>query len=162
MPRTPRSPSKIATLTLGSLGEDFVARWAEAQGWVILERRWHCRWGELDLVIAQRSPKPLPSAAQWELITFVEVKTRSSGNWDENGALAITPQKQAKLWRTAQLFLSDRPALADLPCRFDVALVLGQRLQGEVDLTQIDGKTVAIASGYKLTLHEYLPAAFGQ
>jgi len=157
MPRSPRSPSKIATSTLGSLGEDFVARWAEAQGWVILEQRWHCRWGELDVIMAQRSP----DAAQWELIAFVEIKTRSSGNWDENGALAITPAKQAKLWQTAELFLSDHPTLADVPCRFDVALVLGERLRGEIDLAQVDGKTVAIASGYKLTLHEYIPAAFG-
>ena len=147
----------MATSTLGSLGEDFVARWAEAQGWVILERQWRCRWGELDIVMAQRSP----NSEQWALIAFVEVKTRSSGNWDENGALAITPQKQAKLWRTAELFLSDYPALADLPCRFDVVLVTGQRLRGEIDLAQVDGEAVAIASGYKLTLHEYIPAAFG-
>ncbi len=147
----------MATSTLGSLGEDFVARWAEAQGWVILERQWRCRWGELDIVMAQRSP----NSEQWALIAFVEVKTRSSGNWDENGALAITPQKQAKLWRTAELFLSDYPALAELPCRFDVVLVTGQRLRGEIDLAQVDGEAVAIASGYKLTLHEYIPAAFG-
>lgn len=134
-----------------------MAQWAVAQGWVILERQWRCRWGELDLVMAQRSPNP----TQWELVAFVEVKTRSSGNWDENGALAITSQKQAKLWRTAELFLSNHPKLAEEPCRFDVALVLGQRLRGEIDLAQVDGKTVAIAAGYKLTLHEYIPAAFG-
>ncbi len=160
--RLTRSPSKLATSTLGSLGENFVARWAEAQGWVILEQQWRCRWGELDVVMAQRSPHSSPEAPQWELIAFVEIKTRSSGNWDENGALAITPQKQAKLWRTAELFLSTHPALAEVPCRFDVALVKGQRLQGEIDLAQIDGKTVAIASGYKLTLQEYIPGAFGQ
>jgi putative endonuclease len=162
MPRSSRSPSKLAPSTLGSLGEDFVARWADLQGWVILERQWRCRWGELDIVMAQRSPHPSPDAAEWELIAFVEIKTRSSGNWDENGALAITSQKQTKLWRTAELFLSEHPALAEVPCRFDVALVNGQRLQGAIDLTQIDGTTVAIASGYKLTLHEYIPEAFGQ
>lgn len=151
----------MATSTLGSLGEDFVAQWAEAQGWVILERQWRCRWGELDVVMAQRSPTPLTHADPWALIAFVEIKTRSSGNWDENGALAITPQKQAKLWKTAELFLSAHPALAAVPCQFDVALVLGQRLRGEIDLAQVDGKTVAIASGYKLTLHDYIPAAFG-
>ncbi|MBM0740483.1 YraN family protein [Phormidium sp. CLA17] len=152
----------MATAALGSLGEDFVAQWAEAQGWFILERRWHCRWGELDIIMAQRSPNPLPNAAQWSLVAFVEIKTRSSGNWDENGALAITPHKQAKLWRAAELFLSAHPALAELPCRFDVALVIGKRLRGEIDLAEIDGTTVAIASGYKLNLQEYIPGAFGQ
>ncbi len=134
-----------------------MAQWAVAQGWVILEQQWRCRWGELDIVLAQRSS----TLNQWELVAFVEVKTRSSGNWDENGALAITAQKQTKLWRTAELFLSAHPELSEVPCRFDVALVLGQRLRGEIDLAQVDGKTVAIASGYKLTLHEYIPAAFG-
>jgi len=157
-----QSPSKLATSTLGSLGEDFVAQWAVAQGWVILERQWRCRWGELDIVMAQRSPNfALSNTFEWALIAFVEIKTRSSGNWDENGALAITSQKQAKLWRTAELFLSDHPALAEVPCRFDVVLVKGQRLRGEIDLAQVDGEAVAISSGYKLTLHEYIPAAFG-
>jgi putative endonuclease len=153
--------SKAITPTLGSLGEEFVARWAASQGWVILEQGWHCRWGELDLVMAQRSPHSESlNSSQWTLIAFVEIKTRSSGNWDEDGALAVTSKKQAKLWKTAAFFLSAHPTLIEVPCRFDVALVTGERLQGEINLAQVDGITVAITSGYKLMLKDYIVSAF--
>jgi putative endonuclease len=107
---------------LGNLAEAFVAQWLIQQGWQILHRRWHCRWGELDLIA---SP-PAPTAAK--SLVFIEVKARRRGNWDEDGLLAITPKKQQKLWKTATIFLARHPQLADLPCRFDVALVHSRML----------------------------------
>lgn len=107
----------MAKLTdeLGIAAEALVADWLIAQGWAIEFRRWRCRWGELDLVACQMQPI--------STIAFVEVKARSRGNWDADGLLAITPQKQAKLIQAAQLFLADHPQWSDCACRFDVALV---------------------------------------
>jgi putative endonuclease len=102
-----------STTDIGTSGENFVAEWLEAQGATILARQWTCRSGELDLVV--RTPD--------EIVAFVEVKTRSRGNWDSNGILSITVTKQRKIITAAQLFLSKHPHLAALPCRFDVALV---------------------------------------
>ena len=139
-----------STPDIGTLGENLVAAWLQAEGWVILQRRWQCRWGELDL-IAQRQSQ----------LAFVEVKTRSQGNWDANGLLAVTPQKQAKLWRAAQIFLADHPKLADLPCRFDVALVGCQRVpQRPLREQDRDQRSLQI-NGYQLTLQDYIQAAFG-
>jgi len=97
---------------LGDRGETLVAQLLQANGWQILAQQWRCRWGELDVVARDR---------QW--LIFVEVKTRSDGNWDENGTLAINQQKQAKLIKSASLFLSQNPQFKDLSCRFDVAII---------------------------------------
>jgi putative endonuclease len=149
--------AKQSALDKGALAEALVAQWLTQQGWTILEKRWTCRMGEIDL-IAYRSPAPKTPAN----LVFVEVKARSSGNWDADGLLAITAQKQLKLWRSAQLYLAKHPAYADLPCSFDVALVHCRRsrpsdtaLSSSVELGK--GQTIA---GHCLTLTQYLPAAF--
>ncbi|WP_421658596.1 YraN family protein [Leptothermofonsia sp. ETS-13] len=139
---------------LGALGEELVAQWLQEHGWRLLERRWHCRWGELDLVIAQIDPA---NPACCLSIAFVEVKTRSQGNWDADGVLALTCRKQAKLWKAAQLFLADHPHLAELPCRFDVALVTCYPAK-----TDVSGKREAalVTANYHLILQDYIPSAF--
>lgn len=167
------------TPNVGELGEQLVAGWLQTQDWVILHHRWHCRWGEIDL-IAQQEEKGNGRVCPPHLFTlaFVEVKTRSQGNWDADGLLAITRQKQAKLWRTAQLFLAERPDLANLPCRFDVALVSCQRIsQGSrLDDTALSpspaviGKAIQVPSvqlgqavivaDYRLILQDYIQSAF--
>lgn len=154
---------KYIPANLGRLGEDLVADWLRSQGWAILHQRWRCRFGELDVV------------AQSQLtVAFVEVKTRSKGNWDDDGLSAITPAKQAKLWQAAQLFLIKHPDLAELPCRFDVALVscraIKKRAQqhstGSLLSTSINLKTLKdpgftqTIAGHHLTLHRYIQEAF--
>ena len=158
---SPNKAAKKAALNKGALAETLVAQWLVEQGWEILEKRWHCRLGELDLV-AYRSPSRAETPAN---LAFIEVKARSSGNWDADGMLAVNAQKQAKLWRSAQLFLATYPSLAELPCSFDVALVHCRRATAQTNgALQIPspvefGKAVAIA-GYFLTLKQYIPAAF--
>jgi len=97
---------------VGDRGENLVAQLLKNNGWQILATQWRCRWGELDLIACDR---------HW--LIFVEVKTRSDRNWDANGSLAITSQKQAKIIKSASEFLVKHPQLAHLSCRFDVALV---------------------------------------
>lgn len=135
-----------------------MARWLSRQGWIVLHQQWRCRWGELDVVAGLKSG----NGTEWTTLAFVEVKTRSQKNWDADGVLAITAQKQAKLWKAAEQFLMAYPALATATCQFDVALVQCERLSGTVDVSGVDGETVAIAAGYRLTLLDYIPSAFTQ
>jgi putative endonuclease len=182
------------TLNVGELGEQLVAWWLQTQNGVVLHQRWHCRWGEIDLIVqrhpveggetssrdrksAAKADRSLVALPSHSFLSFVEVKTRSQRNWDADGLLAITPSKQAKLWQTAQLFLAERPDLANLPCRFDVALVSCQRVSPRprrndtdtsassaidkaiaVPLVQL-GQPVLVA-GYRLCLHDYIESAF--
>ncbi len=160
---------------LGELGENCVAQWWQSQGALILHRRWHCRWGEIDLIVGQPAiapshPNPSPTPPDFTLtslaltsLAFVEVKTRSSGNWDADGALALSVPKRRKLWKTAQIFLAQHPQWAELPCQFDVALVTGRRLpRGQsIPVMELPGdRHSLIAAGYHLSLQNYLPAAF--
>lgn len=160
--------AKNARATIGILGEELVVDWLRLQEWQILHQRWHCRFGEIDVVAYSQA---------LQCVTFVEVKTRSKGNWDEDGLLAITSGKQKKLWQTAQLFLVAYPDLAILPCRFDVALVrcqsapkkrapspnLGSPLFQKSQLpfpVEPNSPIIRTIAGYRLTLHQYIHDAF--
>ena len=136
--------SPTAKRQLGDRGEALVCDWLTSQGWTILAQQWHCRWGELDVVA--RHPNDNIG------IAFVEVKTRRCRGLDQGGRLAINAQKQQKLWRSAQRFLVEHAAYADLPCRFDLALVI----QAQTPL----GATSTPEWQVPLRLLEYIENAF--
>lgn len=129
---------------LGDRGEALVAEWLQQQGWEIVARQWHCRWGELDLVVHHPGDE--------RGIAFVEVKTRRRLGVDQGGRLAITLQKQQKLWRAAQQFLIEHAEYAALPCRFDVALVVQNQRPKRV--------ATPLATHPALKLVEYIENAF--
>jgi putative endonuclease len=154
MPELPKSKSRSSIL--GQQGESLVAQWLQQQHWSILARGWTSRWGELDVVALGREGRA-------SCLAFVEVKTRSQGNWDEDGLCAITRSKQTKLWKTAQLFLAKHPHLAEVNCRFDVALVNVRRSPSKTQSASaaiiLLGQPV-VMDGDELILHTYLESAF--
>jgi putative endonuclease len=135
-------------MNTGKLGEEVVAQWLIKQGGEILHQRWRWKRGEIDLIAIVSST-----------LLFVEVKTRNRSNWDSDGLLAITPQKQAKILRTAELFLVKYPDLCDYPCRFDVAIVRHQSIKQSIIGTPLQIMTDPTAAEY-LLLTDYLPNAF--
>jgi putative endonuclease len=150
---------ELSKTELGTLGETLVANWLESQGWRQCDRQWRCRLGELDLIMAKG-----PADRRGQL-AFVEVKTRSQGNWDAYGLMAITRSKQAKLWKAAQLYLLKQPQWAEATCRFDVALVAcrsGQK-PGQIPTSAASpnpANYLAVDDTRYLMLQDYIENAF--
>ena len=151
---------------IGELGEDLVAQWLQSTGWKILHRRFSSRWGEIDIIAQLDAKQPCGEQNrlinQFPQVAFVEVKTRSPGNWDAGGKSAITRQKQAKIERTARIFLAEYPEKADYLCRFDVAIVYCQRISQKCTRLTLTPEPLASLSvdEYQFYLQEYLPGAF--
>ena len=139
---------------IGVLGEDLVAKWLQSQGWMVINRRFSCRWGEVD-IIAQKD----------DALAFIEVKTRTNGSWDAGGRYAVNYRKQTKIYQTAEIFLVQHPDKADYLCQFDVAIVCCQPLTeksiGATGDENHENKLFSLLTEkYHLFLQEYIPAAF--
>ena len=98
---------------LGSYGEDLAAKWYEQHGYVVIDRNWRCREGEIDIVLARR-----------RLVVFCEVKTRSSDAYG-SPASAVTPAKQARLRKLGMRWI-DAHGVRPGEIRFDVACVVAR------------------------------------
>ena len=91
-----------------------VGAWGEATAWAYLKKKkfqlvatgYHCRFGEIDLIVANKS-----------YLVFVEVKLRKSNRFAEAREF-VNFHKQNRLRTTAEMYLSENPT--DLQPRFDV------------------------------------------
>lgn len=99
----------------GKIGEDYAAALLESKGFVVIERNYHSRWGEIDIIARDDS-----------YILFVEVKTRAEGS-DSHPLEAVTRSKQKKIIKTALQYLSDHAEVAELQPRFDVVGIITRR-----------------------------------
>ncbi|MEB3288290.1 MAG: YraN family protein [Leptolyngbya sp.] len=149
--RIPPNGDALTPTALGTLGENLVAQWMATQGWIVKDRQWRCTYGELDLVLSQGFP------GQGGQIVFVEVKTRSQGNWDADGLMAITRHKQTKLWKAAQVYLVKNPAWSTAICRFDVALVA---CRSHLPTGIRPDRHLSLPNGQSLILQDYIDGAF--
>ena len=91
----------------GKIGEEFTAKLLAKKGYQIVDRNYHSRFGEIDII-----------AKDAKYIVFVEVKTREENSM-VNPLEAVTPSKQKKIIKTALLYLQSHKT--DLQPRFDVA-----------------------------------------
>jgi len=99
------------TTELERMGEELAALFLQGQGLVVLSRNWRCRAGELDVV-----------ATDGVRLFVCEIKTRSGVAYG-SPAEAVTPAKQARIRRLANLWLSAH-RVGWCETRFDVISVL--------------------------------------
>ena len=100
-----------STLELGHRGDDLARKRLEAQGSVFLERNWHCRSGEIDLVMRDG-----------EEIVFVEVKTRH-GEGAGRAEDAVSRSKARKLLASGEWYIGTHPEHQDRFWRCDLIAI---------------------------------------
>ncbi|MDF2654299.1 MAG: YraN family protein [Bacillota bacterium] len=98
-------------MSLGTWGEDLAERYLKKEGFLILERNYRCRIGELDLI-----------ALDGSCIVFVEVKTRQNQSFGLP-CEAVNQEKIRHIRRTAAYYLMNHPVDA-LDQRVDVIEIL--------------------------------------
>jgi putative endonuclease len=95
----------------GAVGEELAASYLRERGYVILERNFRCKGGEVDIV-----------ARDGATLVFVEVKARRSMVYGVP-QLAVTPFKQRQIARAAQYWLAKNHKVGSA-ARFDVLAIL--------------------------------------
>jgi len=85
------------SIVKGKLGEDRAISFLEDRGFLVIERNFYSRFGEIDLI-----------ASRDGVLHFVEVK---SGECDP--IYQITPRKLSKILKTVQIYLSKKRIYCD-------------------------------------------------
>ena len=97
--------------------ETLAGKHLKRQGLDIIERNFHSRRGEIDLI-----------CRDGQTLIFIEVRYRGQGSL-ATAAESISPGKQRRIAHAARYYLQKK-ALWHLPCRFDALLVEGDENRG--------------------------------
>ncbi len=101
----------IKQLPISRLGESVACQFLAENGYIILERNFRIKGGEVDII-----------AENMGELVFVEVKTRRKGSFD--GFEAIDNLKISRIKKCADVFLEKNDKGIWRGIRFDVVLVL--------------------------------------
>jgi putative endonuclease len=96
---------------VGQLGESAAVRALRRRGYAILERNFRTPAGEIDVI-----------AEAGGVLCFIEVKWRRTAGLG-HPAEAVTPEKQRRLARAAEWYLTRHDRRGSI-CRFDVVAIL--------------------------------------
>ena len=108
----------------GARYEDIALAHLERAGLALIARNYHCRYGEIDLVMRER-----------DVVVFIEVRYRGASRFGD-GIDSVGAAKRAKLVRAASAFLAEHPRLAGAACRFDVLAIAGDADAPSIDWRQ--------------------------
>lgn len=98
----------------GKIGEDISVRYLQQIGYIIIERNFECKQGEIDIIARDKD----------ELV-FVEVKTRSSALYGLPKE-AVDKTKKKHIYRSAEYYVYTKH-LENKPIRVDVIEVYKKR-----------------------------------
>jgi putative endonuclease len=92
----------------GAIIENQARLWLQQQGLVTIECNYHCRTGEIDIVMTDG-----------QQLVFVEVRYRRQNSFG-SAAETVNGHKQKKLLKAATHYLLQHPRYSLASCRFDV------------------------------------------
>src|ERR1700704_4719932 len=95
-------------MNAGDRAEKIAAGYLQRKGLALIETRYRCRWGEIDLILRDR-----------DTLVFAEVRLRHSSTFG-GAAYSVDRRKQARIIATARHYLARTKEAA---CRFDVVLL---------------------------------------
>ncbi len=107
-------------MSLGADGEEIACEYLSELGYKILDRNYHSRFGEIDII-----------ATDHNCLVFVEVRSRSNASYG-TPLEAITRSKHSKLIKTSQFYISQNK-LGDVDYRFDAIEVLFDGIHHDVN-----------------------------
>jgi putative endonuclease len=100
----------IARQQLGLRGEEIAVIELERRGYVMVERRYRSRFGEIEII-----------AKDGATVVFIEVKTKTDSRFGDPAEM-VTAQKQRRLVSMAEEYAAGHQLHAT-PCRFDVVAI---------------------------------------
>ena len=100
----------------GSIYEEKIAAFLKQNGFVILERNYRCKQGEIDII-----------AKDGSYFVFIEVKYRASGSAGFS-LEAIDHRKALRIRNAAVYYLYSHQLPEETPCRFDAAGIDGNEI----------------------------------
>ncbi len=106
---------------LGKDSEQLACKFLERQGYRLVQRNFHSKWGEIDLIMRKGQ----------ELV-FVEVRSKSNRDYGQP-AETVDKNKQEKIRKTAQLYLYQHQEMKQCYCRFDVIGVVWQNGLAQIE-----------------------------
>jgi len=100
--------SKTQNKQTGKIGEDFACAFLKNKGYVIIERNWGNKWGEIDIICKYK-----------ETVVFIEVKTKIGTEYG-------TPEEMVNKHKLSQIqrLASSYPLSQNSQLRIDVIAVV--------------------------------------
>ena len=95
----------------GAQYEQWAHAWLQKKGLKPLHQNYHCRYGEIDLIMLHH-----------EVLCFIEVKYRKNRAFG-GSAYSIPLSKQQKVTRSALNYLTQNPKYRQYALRFDALLI---------------------------------------
>lgn len=96
---------------IGQQAEQQALNFLRRQGLSFIARNYHCRQGEIDLIMTDQ-----------QTLVFVEVRYRKGSRFGSS-AESITAAKQQKIITTAEHYLMHKVKSQQPACRFDVVAI---------------------------------------